>query len=64
MELILRRQKTPISFLIYFRALYDVIMSCKFTGIIIFEGGRPRSEGSKQTEAAGAKEGSPRGMVL
>ena len=32
-------------------------MSCKFTGIIILEGGRPRSEGSKQTEAGGAKEG-------
>ena len=62
MELILRRQKNPISFLIYFRALInDVIMSCKFTGIIFLEGGRPRSEGSKQTEAGGPKEGAPRG---
>ena len=53
MELILRRQKNPIY----------VIMSCKFTGIILLEGGRPRSEGSKQTEAGGPKEGAPRGPM-
>ena len=60
MELILRRQKNPISFLIYFQGLNDVIMSYKFTGIIFLEGGRPRSEGSKQTEGGGPKEGAPR----
>ena len=36
-------------------------MSYKFVGVIILEGGRPRSEGSKQTEPGGAKEGAPRG---
>ena len=58
MELILHRQKTPISFLIYFRDLNDVIMSYKFTGIIILEGGIPRSERSQRTEAGGPKGGS------
>ena len=44
-----------------FQGLNDVIMSYKFTGIIFLEGGRPRSEGSKQTEAEGPKEDAPRG---
>ena len=63
MELILRRQKTPIFFPYLFQGLNDVILSCKFTGIIFLEGGKPRSEGSKQTEAGGPKEGAPRGQV-
>ena len=42
-----------------FQGLNDVIMSDKFTRIIILEGGRPRSEGSKQTEAGGAKKRVP-----
>ena len=36
MELILRRDKTPISYL--FQDLNDVIMSYKFSGVIILEG--------------------------
>ena len=51
----------PYFFPYLFQGLNDVIMSCKFTGIIFLEGGRPRSEGSKQTEAGGPKEGAPRG---
>ena len=46
-----------------FQGLNDVIMSCKFTRIIILEGGRPMSEGSNQMEAGGAKEGAPHGQV-
>ena len=61
MELILRRQKTPYFFLYLFQDLNDVIMSYKFTGIIILEEGRPRSERSKRTEAGGPEEGAPRG---
>ena len=64
MELILRWQKNPISFLLCFRDLNDVIMTCKFKGVNILEGGRPRSEGSKQTEARRQKGGGPRGQVL
>ena len=45
----------PYLFPYLFQGLNDVIMSCKFTGIIFLEGGRPRSERSKQTEAGGAK---------
>ena len=63
MELILRRQKKPYFFPYLFQGLNNVIMSCKFTGIIFLQGGRPRSEGSKQTEAGGPKEGAPRGQV-
>ena len=63
MELILRRQKTPISFFL-FQGLNDVIMSYKFTGIIVLEGGRPRSERSKRTQAGGAKGGAPHGLIL
>ena len=44
-----------------FQGLNDVIMSYKFTGIIILEGGRPRSKRSKRTEAGWAKGGAPRG---
>ena len=47
----------PYFFPYLFQGLNDIIMSCKFTGIIFLEGGRPRSEGSKQTEAEGPKEG-------
>ena len=61
MELILRRQKKPYFFPYLFQGLNDVIMSCKFTGIIFLEGGRPQSEGSKQTESGGPKVGGPRG---
>ena len=46
----------PYFFPYLFQGLNDVIMSYKFTGIIFLEGGRPRSEGSKQTEARGPKE--------
>ena len=45
MELILRAQAENPYFCPYmFQGLNDVIMSYKFTGIIILEGGRPRSE--------------------
>ena len=53
----------PYFFPYLFQGLNGVIMSCKFTGIIFWEGGRPRSEGSKQTEAGGPKEVAPRGQV-
>ena len=56
--------ENPISFLLCFRDLNDVIMTCKITGVNILEGGRLWSEGSKQTEAEGPKEGGPRGQVL
>ena len=55
--------KNPYFFSYLFQGLNDVIMSCKFTGIIFLEGGRPRSKESKQTEAEGAKEGAPCGQV-
>ena len=55
--------ENPYFFLYLFQDLNNVIMSYKFTGVIILEGGRPRSEGSKRTEAGGAKEGAPRGQV-
>jgi hypothetical protein len=55
--------ENPISFLLCFRGLNDVIMTCKFKGVNILEGGRPRSEGSKQTEARRPKEDGPRGQV-
>ena len=55
--------ENPYFFPYLFQCLNDVIMSYKFTGIIILEGGRPRSERSKRTEAGGAKEGAPRGQV-
>ena len=48
-------------FLYLFQDLNDVIMSYKFTGIIILEGGRPTSERSKRTEAGGTEEGAPCG---
>ena len=53
--------ENPISFLFCFRDPNDVQKLWKNTGIIILEGGRPRSEGSKQTEARRPKEGAPRG---
>ena len=56
--------ENPISFLLCFRDPNDVQIIWKNTGIIILEGGRRRSEGSKQTEAGGPKEGGPRGQVL
>ena len=51
--------ENPYFFLYLFQDLNDVIMGYKFTGIIILEGGRPRSERSKRTEAGGAKRGCP-----
>ena len=55
--------ENPYFFPYLFQGLNDVTMSYKFTGIIILEGGRPRSEESKRTEARGAKGGAPRGQV-
>jgi hypothetical protein len=51
--------ENPISFLFCFRDPNDVQILWKNTGVIILEGGRSRSEGSKQTEAGGPKEGGP-----
>ena len=45
--------ENPYFFLYLFQDLNDVIMSYKFMGVIILEGGRPRSERSKRTEAGG-----------
>ena len=42
--------ENPYFFPYLFQGLNDVIMSYKFTGISILEGGRPRSERSKRTE--------------
>ena len=56
--------ENPISFLLCFRDINDVIKIWKNIGVIILEGGRRRSEGMKQTEAGGPKEGGPRGQVL
>ena len=53
--------ENPYFFLYLFQGLNDVIMSYKFTGIIILEGGRPRTKRSKRTEAGGAEEGAPSG---
>ena len=53
LELTLHWQKTLFSIFWCFRDLNDVQMSYKFTGIIILEGGRPRSERSQRTEARG-----------
>ena len=53
--------ENPYFFPYLFQDLNDIIMRYKFTGIIILEGGRPRSERSQWTEAGGAEEGSPRG---
>ena len=53
--------ENPYFFLYLFQDLNIVIMSYKFTGIIILEGGRPRSERCKRTEAGRGKEGAPRG---
>ena len=47
--------ENPFFFLYLFQDLNDVIMSYKFTGVIILDGGRPRSERSKRTEARGPK---------
>ena len=55
MELILRRQKTPISFLYLFQDLNVIIMSYKFTGIIILEGGRPRAKEASERRPEGQK---------
>ena len=43
--------ENPYFFLYLFQDLNDIIMSYKFTGVIILEGGRPRSERSQRTEA-------------
>ena len=51
--------ENPYFFLYLFQDLNDVIMSYTFTGIITLEGGRPRSERSKRTEAGGPEEGAP-----
>ena len=53
--------ENPISFLLCFRDPNVVQKLWKNTGVGILEGGRPRSEGSKQTEAGGQKEGGPCG---
>ena len=55
--------ENPYFYPYLFQGLNDVIMSYKFTGIIILEGGRPRSERRKRTDAGGAKGGVPRGQV-
>ena len=55
--------ENPYFFLYLFQDLNDIIMSYKFMGIIILEGGRPRSERSKRMEARGAKAGAPCGQV-
>ena len=55
--------ENPYFFLYLFQGLNEVIMSYKFMGIIILEGGRPRSERIKRTEAGGAEEGGPSGQV-
>ena len=51
----------PLSFLLCFRGLNDVIMTCKIKGVNILEGGRHRSKGSRQTEAGVPKEWGPCG---
>ena len=56
--------ENPISFLLCFRDPNDVQKLWKNTGVSILEGGRPRSEGSKQTESNRQKGGGPRGQVL
>ena len=56
--------ENPISFLLCFRDPNDVQKLWKNTGVNILEGRRPGSEGSKQTEVRGPKEGGPRGQVL
>ena len=53
--------ENPISFLLCFRDPNVVQKLWKNTGVSILEGGRPGSEGSKQTEARGPKGGGPRG---
>ena len=55
--------ENPISFLLCFRDPNDVKKLWKNTGVSILEGGRPRSEGSKQTESRRQKGGGPRGQV-
>ena len=47
--------ENPYFFLYLFQDLNDVIMSYKFTGVIILEGGTHWSERSKQKEAGGPK---------
>ena len=61
MELNPAQAENPYFFPYLFQDLNGVIMSYKFTGIIFLKGGSPRSEGSKQMEAGGAKEGAPCG---
>ena len=56
--------ENPISFLLCFRDPNVVQKLWKNIGVSILEGGRPRSEGSKQTEARRQKGGGPRGQVL
>ena len=56
--------ENPISFLLCFRDPNYVQKLWKNTGVSILEGGRPRSEGSKQTESRRQKGGGPRGQVL
>ena len=51
--------ENPYFFFYLFQGLNNVIMSYKFTGVIILEGGRPRSERSQRTEAGGEKRGGP-----
>ena len=47
--------ENPYFFLYLFQDLNDVIMSYKFMGVIILEGGRHWSERSKRKEAGGPK---------
>ena len=49
--------ENPISFLLCFRDPNVVIKFWKNTEVVILEGRRLRSEGSKQMEAGGPKEG-------
>ena len=63
MELTLRRQKT-LFFPFKFQGPKRVQIIWKNTGVIILEGGRLGSEGSKQTEAGSPKEGGPRGQGI
>ena len=51
--------ENPYLFLYLFQGLNDIIMSYQFTGIIILEGGRTRSERSKRTGGRRAKIGGP-----
>ena len=50
--------ENPFFHVFDFQGPNDVQMSYEFTGVIILEGGRPRSKRSQRTEAGGPKGGS------